>query len=281
MNKLKMISRLLFILGLIHPALVLAADFEIIHLAGSLVLGGRVVAYGDSTRWGVVQTQSLVLIDKKKPWRSALSFYSVDCSVNGVEIVLDSLNMETDGNKEPRWVSLPGTEKYRNGFKPEEIQHFAVDEFIKRRNSKILDAADESTRRQLMDLKPFAPDPVEVALAFGCAVIKDKLHPKQAAESILKLNWLPGVKSIMCRYSSDAYRIDELKVSVRFDEKRGFVQVNNKWEKNALLSSDNIRFKLLDNDVFVDRVTGRSIIRDDSGPLLFGNCDVDDGSRKF
>lgn len=280
MNKLKIISRLLFIFGLLHPALVLAADFEIIHLAGSLVLGGRVIAYGDSTRWGVVETKSLVLIDNKEPWHSALALYSVDCSVNGVEIVRDLLNMETDGNKEPRWVSLPGTEKYRNEFNPKEIQHFAVDEFIKKRKSKILDAADESTRRLLMDMKPFAPDPVEAVLAFGCAVIKDKLPPKQAANSTLKLNWLPGVKSIMCRYSFDADRIDEIKVSVRFDEKRGFVQVNNKWEKNALLSSDNIRFKLLGNDVFVDRVTGRSFISIDSDRLS-GNCDVDDGSRKF
>jgi len=73
--------------------------FNIVMLSDSVIGSARLLAEPVKGRWGAVEVQSTIIIEKGRYINSSRRIVSIDCSNKGMETIRQFYNLETDEGK--------------------------------------------------------------------------------------------------------------------------------------------------------------------------------------
>lgn len=259
------------------------ANYEILRSSETSTLLGRLRGEPLEGRWAFIELQSIVHFrENDKMWLQSHSTASIDCRNKGFERIIRFFNLETDGDKPPKWAQGPESKKYEKGFPQKTFKHREVSQFVAAEFEEMSRNVSENERRGLSRPGSNWRSDEEVAVDFACAVIKGGMSSKEAAILMNETLGLTGVKTLSCVVSGGSSgRTKEFELTVRFHEPTGYVKVQDEWKLVKTVNPDRIHAKHKSSDLSISRLTGRAKITWEDGLEMNGSCEAVKAGRKF
>ena len=258
-------------------------DYQMVTHSETTLVAARLKEEGIDGRWIALEMRIFNILAGKKLRINSQGIFSVDCSSNGVEQIRSQYNLEVNPDKPPLWRLAPVDPKYENGFFARDIKYREISVFLATQRKAMLAGADEETQKKLSS-PGFFPEPLEVSVAFACAVLKDKLSVADAAELMMTTGGLSDIKTLNCvMHSTDSAEAKPLNMQVRFSEAKRSVQVQGEWKKSRSIDPQFITANHYGLELSVNRSTGRAVgVTQREGIDLSweGPCDIFDAARR-
>ena len=137
-------------------------------------------------RWIAVQTTLAHRLGNRSNSQIRISseeVSSIDCQNFGFESIMTLFNLETDLEKPPRWGSHTDP-KYKNGFKHQTIEHKPIGVWVAQKHSEMIRNLSKEDATLIRIPGTGLPTEAELAVAYGCAVVRNGSTENAAAEMI-------------------------------------------------------------------------------------------------
>ncbi|PNG50432.1 hypothetical protein WDL1P1_00488 (plasmid) [Variovorax sp. WDL1] len=184
-----------------------------------------------------------------------------------MSLVAVGMNKEPDVNAPPKWewMQVEGSEME---FKPQQLTYESIADHERAAQADL--AAKGLGGRKV-------PSSYQAQASFGCEVAREPAKEEQVAKRLMRTADVPALTELDCegkRRSGEDYP-----VGVRFSQREGVVQMNDRWIGNSQVTEEDVRAQTSTYRVVVNRKTGKFELRAMHGTepgnvLATGSCEV-------